>query len=233
MTSRGALAWLAVGTSGALMAVSYRGVEGAESTAGIWGPVLFAVPLLAAWYAFDRLDSMMRTYRQTFEALSLAPELAGMVDSGHAERVRFLVNAMGKELGMRTVDLAMAERAALLHHLGQVTLEDPSHGGVHPHPVEIAVATASLFDGIDELAPVGEIIQGAPADCIPASRVGLASQVLRVASAYDELVAVHEQREVDAWEAMTSAPLYLYDARVLASLERVLLSREKSVIATG
>ena len=50
-----------------------------ESEFGIWAPILFFTPLLAAWYAFERLDSATLAYRQTIEALAMAPELGGMV----------------------------------------------------------------------------------------------------------------------------------------------------------
>ena len=53
---RGRLAWLAIASSGMLMAIGYRGVNG-DGRVGIWGPLLFSTPLLAAWYAFERLDS--------------------------------------------------------------------------------------------------------------------------------------------------------------------------------
>ena len=71
---RGRLAWLAIASSGMLMAIGYRGVGG-QGRVGIWGPLLFSTPLLAAWYAFERLDSATRSYRQTIEALAMAPEL--------------------------------------------------------------------------------------------------------------------------------------------------------------
>ena len=85
-SARGRLAWLAIASSGMLMAIGYRGVDG-DGRVGIWGPLLFSTPLLAAWYAFERLDSATRSYRQTIEALAMAPELGGMVPPGHAERV--------------------------------------------------------------------------------------------------------------------------------------------------
>jgi hypothetical protein len=39
-----------------LMAIGYRGVDG-DGRIGIWGPLLFATPLLVGWYAFDRRDA--------------------------------------------------------------------------------------------------------------------------------------------------------------------------------
>ena len=71
------------------MAIGYHGVDD-EGEFGIWGPILFFTPLLAAWYAFERLDSATLAYRQTIEALAMAPELGGLVPAGHSERVASL-----------------------------------------------------------------------------------------------------------------------------------------------
>ena len=133
-SARGRLAWLAIASSGMFMAIGYRGVDG-DGRVGIWGPLLFSTPLLAAWYAFERLDSATRSYRQTIEALAMAPELGGMVPPGHAERVAELALAMGEQLGLSGADVRDLEMAALLHHLGQVTLDDPvdrHHGSTRP-----------------------------------------------------------------------------------------------------
>ena len=73
-----ASAWLAIASSGILMAIGYRGVDG-HGEVGIWGPLLFSTPLLAAWYAFERLDTATRAYRQTIESLAMAPEFGGIV----------------------------------------------------------------------------------------------------------------------------------------------------------
>ena len=50
----------------------------------------------------------------------------------------------------------------------------------------------------------------------------MSGQILKVASAFDELSDGHADRAGLALEALCSAPEYLYDARVLAALEVVL-----------
>ena len=143
LTTRGRLAWLAVASSGMLMAIGYRGVDG-KVELGIWGAVLFATPLAAAWYAFERLDSATLAYRQTIESLAMAPELGGLVPAGHAERVATLVGSMGRRLGLPETDLDDLEMAALLHHVGQVTLDDPEVAG-RPEPHHVAAVTSSML----------------------------------------------------------------------------------------
>ena len=51
---------------------------------GLWGPAVFTIPLLAAWYSYEHLEVIRRTYDQTIRALGAAPELGGMVRDGHA-----------------------------------------------------------------------------------------------------------------------------------------------------
>jgi hypothetical protein len=223
--ARGRLAWLAIASSGMLMAIGYRGVNG-DGRVGIWGPVLFSTPLLAAWYAFERLDEATRSYRQTIEALAMAPELGGMVPSGHAERVAELATAMGELLGLSDNDVRDLEMAALLHHLGQVTLDAP----VDDRPVdpaEVTAVTGAMLREIRPLVAAGELIAGD----VDEPKRRLAVQALRLASEFDDLTARDNVPGELAVESLRSAPSYVYDERVVVALERVL--RERDRISSG
>jgi hypothetical protein len=94
----GRMADLALVTSAMLMAVSDQGVHG-EGGMGLWGPAIFTIPLLGAWYSYEHLEIIRRTYDQTIRALGAAPELGGLVRSGHAERVAALAVAIASERG--------------------------------------------------------------------------------------------------------------------------------------
>lgn len=217
------MADVALVTSATLMAISAVGVDG-SSGMGLWGPAVFTIPLVAAWYSYEHLEVIRRTYDQTIRALGAAPELGGMVRDGHAERVADLAVAMGSTLGFSRHELAQLETAALLHHLGQVCLDEPDDGRP-PEPVSVAQAGATILRGTQLLAPAGDIIA---AEWMPfrqnvSSRPSVMSgQVLKVASAFDELADGHPERAGLALEALCSAPEYLYDSRVLAALEMVL-----------
>jgi len=86
-------------SSGILMAVGYGGLAG-HGRLGLWGPLLFAIPLVAAWYSFELLVRTRRTFRQTVQALGVAPELGGLTRAGHVERGDVLAMACGQELCM-------------------------------------------------------------------------------------------------------------------------------------
>jgi hypothetical protein len=230
LAGRGTVAWTALGSCAVLMAVGYGGVNG-RGDLGVWGPLLFAIPLLATWYSFERLDSISRTYRQTIEALAMAPVLGGVVREGHATRVAALASGIGRELDLDDANLHNLETAALLHHLGQVTLDEPRPGD-RPDTREVAAVTAALLREIEPLHDAAEIVAGEPLGARDAMRhpstrvtpaVGLASQALKVASAFDDLTEGEVDRSAAALEALYSSPGYVYNARALEALERILV----------
>jgi hypothetical protein len=219
MSPRTRLAWLAIASSGVLRAIGDRGV-GEAGEIGIWAPLLFSTPLLAAWYAFERLDSATRAYHQTIESLAMAPEFGGIVPPGHSKRVAALSVAMATDLGVSASDTRDLEMAALLHHLGQVTLDEPEDPS-HPIPAsEVASVTGAMLREIKPLAAAGDLVAGEAS----APRRRVAVQILRVASDYDDVITRDGGDSDVAIETLRSAPGYVYDAKVLTSLERVVAS---------
>ncbi len=216
---------LALVTSGMLMAVGYGGITG-EGELGLWGPVLFSIPLLAAWYSFELLASTRRSFRQTVRALGTAPELGGLVRPGHVERVAGLAVSMGRELDLPAQELEQLETAALLHHLGAVCLDEPADGAPHD-PVAVAKSGAAMLRASEALAPAGDIVAAEPLLHRPptaeeAPEAALAGQILKVASAFDELTEGQDEHAAWAVEALYTGPGYVYDGRVLGALERAL-----------
>ena len=178
----GRSAQLALVTSGMLMAVGYDGLEG-HGGMGLWGPLLFSVPLLAAWYSFERLAAIRRTYTQTLRALSIVPELGGLVREGHAARVAGLSLEMGRDLGLDARELEYLEAAALLHHIGHVCLDDPSVLGRPVESSEVAQASAEMLRQAEFLAPAAELLSPDPHPFGAGARsmTSVSGQVLRVA----------------------------------------------------
>jgi response regulator RpfG family c-di-GMP phosphodiesterase len=175
------------------------------------------VPLLAAWYSFERLASIRRTYEQTIGALSVVPELAGLVRSGHAERVAVLAERLGHELGLHARDLEYLHAATLLHHLGHLCLDDPEVRGAPIESWEVADKGAEILRQTDYLAPAG--------DLLASDATAIGGQILKVASAFDELTAGDPTLGPAAVEALYSGPGYVYDIRVLAALDRIVDER--------
>jgi len=223
ISMQGRSADVALVTSATLMGVSDMGIGGSGGM-GLWGPLVFTIPLLGAWYSYEHLDRIRRTYDQTIRALGAAPELGGFVRDGHAGRVAALSMSIGGELGLSRHELTDLETAALLHHLGQVCLDEPEDGR-SVEPTAVAASGAAILRNTPLLAPAGDII--AAETLAHRARAGarpsvLSGQVLKVASAFDELSEGKPAQASFAFEALSCAPAYLYDERVLAALERVL-----------
>jgi hypothetical protein len=200
---------LALVTSGMLMAIGYRGVDGHQSV-GLWGVLLFSVPLLAAWFSYERLAVISRTSEQTILALSAVPEMAGLARGGHAARVADLAVAVGAELDMKPSALDDLRAASLLHHLGHLCLDAPEVRDAPVEPHEVADKGAEILRRTD-LAAAG--------DLLATDHVSLGGQILRVCSAYDDLRAGCTGEE--AIDRLAEGPGFLYDPRVLDALERV------------
>jgi len=203
---------LALVASGMLMAIGFRGVGGHESV-GLWGVALFSVPLLAAWFSYERLAVISRTSEQTIVALSVVPEMAGLARHGHAARVATLSVDVGDAMGMRRAELDDLRAAALLHHLGHLCLDAPEVRDEPIEPYEVADKGAEILRQTD-LASAG--------DLLATDAVTVGGQILRLASAYDDLRDEHDV--ADALDALAAGPGFLYDRRVLDAFERVVLA---------
>jgi hypothetical protein len=209
LPGRGTLAWLALGSSGALMSLGYRGVDG-EGVLGLWGVALFSLPLLATWYSFERLDMITRVSRQTVDALSLAPEFSGIVPFGHADRVAGIAVEMGRALRLPPLEVHALDVAARLHHLGAVTLD--AEQSVQFRNADVSATTGTMLRDIATLRVPRSIIEG---------RAGTASSVLRVANTYDELVSADGVGVDDAIARLRSGAEHAHDAVVVEALVAV------------
>ena len=192
------------------MAVGFRGVDGHESV-GLWGVALFCVPLLAAWFSYERLAVISRTSEQTIAALSAVPEMAGLARDGHAARVAALSVRVGDAMGLRRGELDDLRAAALLHHLGHLCLDAPEVRESPIEPFEVADKGAEILR--QHRPRVG---RGPPGD-----RRG---QRRRADPATRERVrrpARGARRGRRRSTRSAAGPGFLYDRRVLDAFERV------------
>lgn len=226
---------LALVTSGALMALGFGGVDGTGEM-GAWALALFAIPLFAAWYSFERLASARETYWQTIRALSLAPELGGAVHTGHSERVAGLALEVGANLDLTFDELETLEAAAYLHHIGDLCVEgvpdDGSYSG--PDPFDSVELSVKILRDTGHLGAVADVVNAVPITYrTPGSARptagGLPGAILKASSAYDELAVTEAHGSNRALALLYSSPAYVYDPRVLSELEHVLHRRGEAV----
>ncbi len=227
VTGRGVRAWSALLASGALMALGYRGIDG-RGGSGLWSVALFSIPLLATWYSFERLETASRTHRQTLRALSMATELGGFVSHGHGQRVAELCERIAAEVGLGETETEGVIAAAYLHHLGAVTLDNPPSETDPGFASQIAAVTSEMLRDIPALRAASQVVsgQGRYSRDLKGSRTDrMASQVLKVSSDFDDLVAGDASRSRLALETLYSSPGYVYNRRVLEALEVVVGAR--------
>jgi HD domain len=122
----------------------------ATELVGAWAVPACAVPLLLTQLSYRRYQMARVTYAQAVDALSRAPDMAGFTPPGHARRVADIAVGVGIDLELRTEEMRQLEFAALLHDVGQMSLEEPLPGGAtffasYAEREAIAVAGANLI----------------------------------------------------------------------------------------
>lgn len=213
----------ASGATGMLIAVSTF----------VMGPaalLVFSAPILVTQVAFRRFAHVRATYLQTVRALSQVTEVGGYVEAGHSRRVSRLAVAMGRELGMTEEELLELEYAALMHDIGQLSLRDPIPGGatVLASPAEqrrIADLGAGVITKTGVLDEVADVVrrQSDPYRVGDGSPPPLASRVIKVANAYDDLVGESSDRDRSAavLERLRLDSAAEYDPTVIEALGHV------------
>ncbi|MBG0832135.1 HD domain-containing protein [Planomonospora sp. ID67723] len=182
---------VAVAASGILLALASHSMDLAAL-------LVFAAPLLVTQVAFRKYAGIRATYLQTVRALSQATEVAGYVEPGHSRRVSRLSVAAGRELGMAEPELLELEYAALMHDIGQLSLRDPIPGGATvlvggEQARRIAELGAEVIRQTGVLERVAEIVRR---QCDPCAELPpLASRIIKVANAYDDLVGGSTDRD--------------------------------------
>lgn len=120
---------------------------------GAWTVPLMLLPLWAARLGLGRHRMVQDAYDQTIRAMSRLPEQIGSLASGHGIRVGRLAVAIASELGMPDQEVASIERAAYLHQIGRVPLEDEE-----PSPEQVAIVGAGILREAGDLDEVADML---------------------------------------------------------------------------
>lgn len=200
--------------------------------------VLFLVPLLVLQPAVARQRRIRSAQRQTIFALARLPEEAGLAAPGHGARVAALAVPVARELGIDGADLPDVEAAALLHDLGQVGLTLPVPGGATVEVSgrdqrRIAATGSSILARTAELSRLASLVADVG---LPQHRaeergdVALASRIVRVVSAYDDLTGrgtrlTGARGPADALDRILRSTPHDYDPVVVEALVRQLERR--------
>ena len=216
--------YLTLVATGALFGLTF-------SVIGWFALVVAGVPFLLALGSFRRLAETRRTYFQTVRALAQIPEAAGHVAPGHAIRAARMATAVARYLGLAPTAVEEVLWAAYLHDIGRISLNDPGVVRIGYTETDIAewgsviVEEATLHD-------VAEIIRlqhepyrrpGQQAD----PDLPVASRIVKVASAYDDLVSDGSHSPLEALEQLHRGSVYDYDPEIVSAVRAILEVREE------
>lgn len=198
-------------------------------TLSLWAVPLISLPLMLARSGLQRGYVMRAERRETIAALATMTDVAGFTCAGHSTRVASLARRVGESLGMSDNDLAVLEDAALLHDIGQVSLDTPIPGGATIEAAprdqeELAREGGSIVRRSGVLDEVAVIIE---AQAVPYRRVRelgedvpLAARIIKVCNAFDDLTGAAGQPTDLALERLSLGLGYEYDPAVVAALRQ-------------
>jgi len=203
------------------------------SAMSFWALPVFAFQMVLVQVAFKRYATIRATYRQTIRALSRVTEVGGYTETGHARRVCDISLAVGREMGMGESQLLDLEYAALMHDIGQLSLDSPIPGGatvvaapyeqrqIADKGADVIVQTGVLDDVADIVRHIADPYRR-PHEAVDAT-VPLGSRIIRAVNAFDDLVggSVESGRRYDALERLRLGMAYDYDPKVVETLSRI------------
>lgn len=163
----------------ALLAIAH------EHYGGFVAPVIAAAPLVVIRFSFERYARARETYEQTSQALGLLPEVAGMTPLGHGTRSAVYAERLATSMALEPPEVARVAAAARLHHIADVSLDDPEvrHGPVDS--AELAVLSEDILREtgfLDDVAPLVAMVRR-----VDAAATDRPVAIVRVASTLDDL----------------------------------------------
>ncbi|WP_407561014.1 metal-dependent phosphohydrolase [Streptomyces sp. 184] len=200
----------------------------AAQVAGPWALPVLSLPLLLTQLSFRRYAAVRRTYRQTIASLARATEMAGFHTQGHAHRVAALSRAIGRVRGLSERELDVVEQAALMRDLGKLSLAGPVPAGADGRADRRRIA---LLGGavVRQTGVAAEVAVVVERQAEPYRDQPVAARIVRVAAAYDVLVAGNAKGEgavvagpLEALERLRLATAEEYDPAVVEALREVL-----------
>jgi putative two-component system response regulator len=199
----------------------------------------------------ERGSELALAHLETIERLARVAELRDDATGKHTTRVARVSGLLAQELGLEPAEVSLIVRAAPLHDVGKVAIEDHvllKSGRLSPEERDImrthALAGAEILSGgRSELIKMAELMaaahherwdgQGYPKG-LAGEEIPLVARIVAVADAFDALTHVRPYK--DAWsvkEAMAEMELESgtqFDPQVIGALWRVLHCEEAMAI---
>jgi hypothetical protein len=190
---------------------------------GWWMLLFAALPLLMTRFSFQRYSTARRTYQQTIQALAIVPELAGHAPLGHGERTAAYAGALATEMGVEGAARERLLTAARLHHIGHISIPEYGQGDDTADGGAVGRAGADMLRETGFLAPVADLVEtvGRPPE---PGEDDVAATIVRIATAFDELVLESPERGPGALALLASQHRDEGSQRAIAELRRLVTS---------
>ena len=215
--------YLTVLSAAALLALADR-FEHGGSKGSPWMAAIALCPLLISRFSFERYAQASSTYRQTIQALSIVPEVAGMSRPGHAERTATYALALAGELGIEGEDRERVITAARLHRIGYICLDGEEEEAPETvDPRRVARVGAEMLRQTRFLEPVADLVEEVEVESPEGGTLG--ATIVRIASRFDDEVAEEPLRARGALEIVSGATIDPVGRQVVSGLRRLLLVR--------
>jgi hypothetical protein len=215
--------YLTVLSAAALLALADR-FEHGGSSGSPWMAAIALCPLLISRFSFERYAQASSTYRQTIQALSIVPEVAGMSRPGHAERTATYAAALADELGVLGEDRERVITAARLHRIGYICLDgDEEEEPEAVDPRRVARVGAEMLRQTRFLQPVADLVEEVEIETPEGGTVG--ATIVRIASRFDDHVGEEPLRARGALEIVSGTTIDPVGRQVVGGLRRLLLVR--------
>ncbi len=207
-------------SAAALLALADR-FEHGGSTGSPWLSAIAFCPLLITRFSFERYAQASSTYRQTIQALSIVPEVAGMSRPGHGERTAVYAATLADELGVVGEDRERVITAARLHRIGFICLDDEEEDAPESvDPRRVARVGAEMLRQTRFLRPVADLVEEVELHSPDGGTLGAA--IVRIASRFDDHVVEEPVRTTGALEIISATTTDPVGRQVVSGLKRLL-----------
>jgi hypothetical protein len=207
-------------SAAALLALADR-FEHGGSTGSPWLSAIAFCPLLITRFSFERYAQASSTYRQTIQALSIVPEVAGMSRPGHGERTAVYAATLADELGVIGEDRERVVTAARLHRIGYICLGDEEEEAPESvDPRRVARVGAEMLRQTRFLRPVADLVEEVELHSPEGGTLDAA--IVRIASRFDDHVAEEPSRTSGALEIISATTTDPVGRQVVSGLKRLL-----------
>jgi len=176
---------------------------------GIWGLVLFLIPMLIARQSFISYMNMRQAFLDTIRSLSATIDAKDPYTRGHSSRVAAYATALAREMGWTEDKVELLRYAALIHDLGKVAIPEAIlkkkgklTASEYAQMKEHSLIGSTIIKDIKFLAGGAEIIRhhherwdgrGYP-DGLMGELIPEGSRILSVADAFDAMTSDRSYR---------------------------------------